>query len=348
LFFCHKQPATRFAGCLFYNHSVAVENIAYTKKLAKGTDMGGYIVYADVVLALNFFLDFFLLWAAGCFLRRETTLPRLLAASALGALYGAGLLLPSLAWLYRIPAVVAISLVLLLAAYSWKGYGAFFRLLAVFYLIAFAMAGAVLAGSRILAGQGIAIGMQETVRGASLLFGLVMAMILARRGVALIKRNWQKEDFRVSLEIWLAGRSCSLNALIDTGNDLREPLSALPVIVADYRAVKALFPERLRAAWQLYHDDAALLVQTMAESGDAEGWGRRLRLVPFASIGKKHGLLPGFRPDRLFITQNGQRQTADAYICIAGRGFSAGIDYQAVINPEVFAHGAEIKEAVGI
>ena len=309
--------------------------------------MGGYIVYADVLLALNFFLDFFLLWASGCFLRRQTPLLRLLAASVLGALYGTGLLLPALAWLYRIPAVVAVSLLLLLVAYRWQGYGAFFRLLAVFYFIAFAMAGAVLAGSRILAGRGVTVGMQETVRGASLLFGLVMAMILARRGVALIKRNWQKEDFRVGLEIWLAGRSCNLNALIDTGNELREPLSALPVIVVDYRAIKSLFPEHLHAAWQLYHDDAARLVQALAESGDKDGWERRLRLVPFASIGKKHGLLPGFRPDRLVITQNGQRQTANAYICLVGRGFSAGTDYQAVTNPEIFAHGVDIKEAVG-
>ncbi len=310
--------------------------------------MGAYTVYADVLLALNFFLDFFLLWAAGCFLRRRTPLWRLLAAAALGALYGAGLLLPGLTWLYRIPAVVAVSLILLLVAYPWQGYGAFFRLLAVFYLTAFAMAGAVLAGSRLLAGQGLSFGMRETVRWASLLFGLMMAAILARRGMALIKRNWQKDEFRVILEVWLAGRSCKLTALIDTGNDLREPLSGLPVIVAEYRFLQPLFPERLRLAWQLYQEDAARLVQFLAEEGGQDGWARRLRLVPFASIGKNHGLLPGFRPDRLIITENGRRYGVDAYICIVSRGFSAGTDYQAVINPEIFAGGNEIKEAAGI
>lgn len=297
--------------------------------------MAQYIIYADVLLALNFFLDFFLLWAAGRFLRRESSLLRLLAASALGALYGAGLLIPALIWLYRLPAVIAISLLLLLIAYRWQGYGALLRLAGVFYLTAFAMAGAALAGSRILDGRGVELGFDTTVTGASLLFGLAMAMILARRGMALLRRNWRKEDFHINIDITVAGRKCSLKALIDTGNDLREPLSGLPVIVADYRALIPLFPERLRTAWKLHAEDAAGLMQAMNEENDADGWARRLRLIPFTSIGRKHGLLPGFKPERLTVQREDGMHQAQAYICIAGRGFAVSGDYQAVVNPEV-------------
>ena len=49
--------------------------------------MNHYIVYADILLALNFFCDFFLLWTAGKILRRQISLLRILAASIVGAFY---------------------------------------------------------------------------------------------------------------------------------------------------------------------------------------------------------------------------------------------------------------------
>ena len=43
--------------------------------------MSGYIIYGDILLALNFFCDFFLLWAAGRVLRRKILLLRITAAA---------------------------------------------------------------------------------------------------------------------------------------------------------------------------------------------------------------------------------------------------------------------------
>ena len=305
--------------------------------------MSAYVVYIDVLLLLNFCFDFLLLAASGRFLRRRAALLRLLLASALGAVYGAAIVLPQLSFFYLPPAAVLFSLLLLRIAYPYRSAGAFLKLTGVFYLIAFAMAGAVLAGVTLLQNSGFVLGGQTTVRAGSLLAALPVAAIIARRGYAAFRRNWRKEDFHVQMEIWVAGRSCMLTALLDTGNDLHEPLSGRPVIVADGRAVRGLLPERIREIWQANGERPDLALQQLTAKEDIDGWVRRLRLIPFASIGKRNGMLLGFRPDAIFVQQNGQRLQAQAVIALTR--LASDQAYQAVANPEILtAEQIEIME----
>ncbi|MBQ6808018.1 MAG: sigma-E processing peptidase SpoIIGA [Firmicutes bacterium] len=306
--------------------------------------MGVYTVYADVLLALNFFLDFFLLWATGRFLRRDARVWRLLAASLLGAVYGAAMLIPWLAWLYTLPAAVLVSLILLLLAFGYGSRRSFLKLFAGFYLVAFAMAGSALAGAYFLEQRGFRFGLPQTMASGALLFGLAVAVILARRGVVLLRSKWNREDFHTMVEVWVAGRSCRFPALIDTGNDLREPISGLPVVVADYQSLFPLFPESLRNLYARCGEDAIELLKGMENSSQAGGWSQRLRLVPFSSVGRKYGMLPGFRADRVVITEAGQKHLVQAVICIGSKGFCGGQAYRAVLNPELLAAAEQIRE----
>lgn len=298
-----------------------------------------YIIYADVLLALNFFLDFFLLWAAGRFLRLTSPLWRQLLAAVLGAGYGVGIVLPELAVFYSLPVALLVSLLLLRVAYPYRGAWPFVRLTAVFYLIAFAMAGAALAGASLLSQRGISIGPQQSVRAGALLFGVVMAGILARRGAALVRRGWKKENFLLQVEVFAAGRSCLISALIDTGNDLVEPVSGKPVIVAQYKSLQGLLPQGLRLLWQRSAgEEPAQLMQ--AAAGLAGGWEKRLRLIPFASIGKNHGMLLGFQPDKIIIYGEHKLETREAIVGLYATELGKG-EYQAIINPSVLVYAEE-------
>lgn len=254
------------------------------------------------------------------------------------------MLLPSLAWLYTVPSAVLVSLLLLWVAFGYGGRRAFLKLLVGFYLVAFAMAGSALAGSYFLERQGYRIGLQQTVSSGALLFGLAVAVILARRGVAMLRSKWNREEFHTTVEVWVGGRNCRFPALIDTGNDLREPISGLPVVVADYHSLCPLFPESLRNLYAHCGDDAIELLKGMEKSSVGGGWSQRLRLVPFSSVGRKYGMLPGFRADRVVITEAGQKHLVQAVICIGSKGFCGGQAYRAVLNPELLAAAEQIRE----
>jgi stage II sporulation protein GA (sporulation sigma-E factor processing peptidase) len=129
-----------------------------------------YTVYADVLFFLNLFMDFFLLWATGRFLRLTANYPRLLLAAFIGALYGVGFIFPGLEVLYTMIIKVAFSFLLLRIAFAFQGWRPFLQSVGVFYLIAFAMAGAVLGGSSLLEGANVDIAGTQIVRGGSLIF----------------------------------------------------------------------------------------------------------------------------------------------------------------------------------
>lgn len=301
--------------------------------------MTGYVVYMDVLLLLNFCMDFVLLWAAGRFLRRQTPLWRLLLAALLGCGYASAMVLPLPEWLWSPPAAVMFSLLMLAAAYPLRDRRSFLRLAGVFYLIACAAGGAALAAAS-LWGEGPWPGSVTRVRWVCLLMAAPVVMIVSRRGYLALRRAWSKESFRANLRVQAAGRQVALTALIDTGNDLTEPLSGLPVVVADYRALVSLLPERLRQAWNEAPEQPDQVLQRLYGASDTDGWVRRLRLVPFSSIGRRNGLLLGFRADLVVLEQEGRRFSGPAVVALSRGGLSGG-DYQAVVNPVLLEQGKE-------
>ncbi|NLG25472.1 MAG: hypothetical protein GX558_08960 [Clostridiales bacterium] len=106
----------------------------------------------------------------------------------------------------------------------------------------------VLSGAMRLAGGtcfvGGMMGLARQALGGQSRWGLYAAAPLA--GIALLAaidaRNRKLDKWGVQL--WLRTRrgSARLSALIDTGNRLREPLSGLPVLIVEARAVAKLLP----------------------------------------------------------------------------------------------------------
>lgn len=303
--------------------------------------MGAYIVYIDVLLLLNFCLDFLLLWASGRFLRRRVSVLRLLAASAVGAVYGAGIVFRQVAVLYTLPAVVLASVLILLVAYPFISAGAFLKLVGLFYLVAFAMAGSVIAGATLLGQYGVSTHSGQLLQTWTLAAVVPVVIVVGRRGYRFLQQTFQKEDFYAELELWVQQRCCSLKVLIDTGNDLREPLSGLPVLVADLTALQPVLPVAICRLCRQRDTDAA---QMLAEaSGVVSSWRSRFRLIPFSSIGRKNGMLLGFRPDRVLLYYRGKTVETDAVVGIVPQGLGSAQTYRAVANPTLFMD-AEYRE----
>ena len=173
-------------------------------------------VSAEGYLAVNFLFDFFLLClpARGTwFFRPERLVPAALLG-ALSALAFETLALPGAA---AFAAVVPMCLI----AYPLADGRRFLAASARVLLYAFVLAGAMEAARRVGAGQA-----------AQMLAG--MAAVWA---VDALGRQLRPERDTVQLRVWSGGRWRRFAALVDTGNLLREPLSALPVLIADETAL---------------------------------------------------------------------------------------------------------------
>ena len=147
---------------------------------------------------------------------------------------------------------------------------------------------ALLCGGALLAGGASRLTM---IRGPA-------ACLCAGYGAALLAlmvaaRHPLRGDFQVFLEVCAAGRTVRFPALIDTGNRLREPLSGLPVLIAERPLLSDALPE---TGWREIRFSAVGGGGSMACFRPSGLWierGRRRRRAPEVWIALSPAPLPG-------------------------------------------------------
>lgn len=130
---------------------------------------------------------------------------------------------------------------------------------------------------------------------------LALIFILGELGWGVVHRKLWDRICLYPIQIKWDGNELNLNALLDTGNRLYDPLTKVPVVIVEFSRVKGMLPGEVVEFIEKMH------------SGELDKdwklpniWQERVRVLPFKSIGKEHGILIGFRPDSLKIWQKQQ------------------------------------------
>ena len=254
----------------------------------------GTPVYIDVILMVNLVMDFLLLWAAGKLAGLRVVYKRLLAASVLGAVYSAGCVFANLSLWYDFPVKVIISGLLVIIAFWPESGRQFLKAWGYFYGVSFAMAGSVIGLSYLFRGWNIG-----SVPDFSYLWlggGVVCALALGVYGDRMMRERVVPNLLKCPVGLRFGSVWCEGQGFIDTGNNLTDPLTNKPVVIAEYQLLSGCFPVDVRQAMEYCRRDENLF-EALAQTS----WANRLRLIPFTSIGKKHGLLVGVRSDEIKI-----------------------------------------------
>lgn len=209
--------------------------------------------------------------------RYRISLPRLMCAAAAGALCSGAVLVaapPLAVRVAAIPLVMIAMICICTGRVAPNGLpGAMAGMLAVSALMA---AGVRLAGTKYT----LAVSMASAVCA-----GFVMGS----------HKRWL-ECWEKDICIMRGMESVRFSALIDTGNRLREPVSGLPVLVAEEKLLRPLLPDGF---------DPAHALKTLP--GD-------FRLVAFGGVGG-NGMLGCFIPDRLTVGGSA-RPAPDMWIAV--------------------------------
>ena len=97
------------------------------------------------------------------------------------------------------------------------------------------------------------------------------------------------------LQIKLEDKIISADAIIDTGNFLRDPITKRPVIVIDKETLRGILPD----------DFLDNLLQIISGKDiDIGSYTSKIRLIPFTSLGKENGLLIGLKAEKAVISYN--------------------------------------------
>ena len=221
-----------------------------------------WVVYLDLVLILNFLVDFLLILAANRLSGFPTAFWRSVGGAGLGAVYGAACFLPGFSFLagnlWRITALALMGA----AAFGCSHSG--LRRTGVFVLLSMALGGLAAGANR------------NDLWALGLCAGLLW--LLCR----ISFRGHSAGQEYINVELTRGNTTLSVLALRDTGNLLRDPLTGEQVLVAG-----ADMAEKLLG---LNRDQLRHPAETLA-SGVVPG----LRLIPYHSVGNPGGMLLAFR-----------------------------------------------------
>lgn len=300
-------------------------------------------VYVDVMFLRELLVDGSILLTTA-WVRNIRARPfRVLGASAIGACYVVLMLFPPLSILFTLLVKVLISLLMMWVAFGYASLQHFLRNTAAFYTINFVAAGAII-GIYYLLMQGsgkmwrtitfINGGIQvELKMGLIYLLAAFSIGLYVYRTVLTQRRERelvQTHLAQVLIQIGDQQRTCI--GLIDTGNQLYDPLTRTPVMVVE----ASVWQDDLPASWLQSIREAQVdrLVAGIGE--DPFIWQDRLRLVPYRGINRGSQFMLALKPDSVRIEREGLVYVSQKVLVgLDGGKLATDNAYQAIIHPSL-------------
>lgn len=281
-------------------------------------------VYVDVLLAVNFFINYFLILSAGKIMRREVSRTRVCLASAFGALTALSIFLPQTGIILSGVFKLTVSAIMVLIAFKWQSARVFGRYFLVMCAVTFGFGGTMLAIWLMLAPRGMYFRNGVTYFDVPPEF-IVIVTILCYTVITLAGRicsSRERRSARYNVTVCGNGHAVALRLAGDTGNMLSEPFSGYPVIVAKRNSVRKILPDDFENFISSFH--------TKSNSAHPPN----CRVIPYSSVGGS-GILTAFLPDKIRLMQDDSSCEIDkCYIAVSDSLECE--EYDGIINPSVF------------
>lgn len=322
--------------------------------LAKQRFRGGAmpVVYLDVVWLINFVMDGVILYTTVWIARRPSRAYRIALAALVGSLYALLLFVPRLSLLTTWPGKAVASLCIIRVAIPVRSWLDLARMAVLFYFVAFVYAGAAVALQFVLPGITIARGLLvsgqhlaflTSLRSLSLLVAIPVGAATFRYSVTRVRRMRQAASSVVTVTAVVAGQAVTFRGLVDTGNQLRDPVSRKPVCLVEAATLAPLLPQVLSAAALAGED----VVQALGLVED-RAWVTRCSVIPYRGAGGSMQMTVAIRPDTVTFEQGGLRQSAltACLLAIHSTALTSDNRFQAILHTEVIAGDDELERPV--
>lgn len=293
-------------------------------------------VYADVILVENLIMNYLILWSTARLTRYNYSRTKLAIASVIGAVYALLSYFPQYSYLFSFLMKILFSILIVIIAYTPQYFHLLLKLLGIFYIVSFIFGGAAFGLFYFINGLSLTsngISFIEDFPLKILTASIILAYIAIKYSWDYVQHRIKRERLIIRVELFFDGRSLSLDALVDTGNSLKDPLTNAPVVITEYSMMKELLPEEIRRIFESCGEND---LNAIAEIMTVSKWASRFRLIPFKSLGRENGMLVGFKPDGLTIIDNGRKiQANSTIIAIYRKNLSKDGEYSALVHPEL-------------
>lgn len=299
------------------------------------------VVYIDVVWLVNFVMDAAILFTVTWIAKRPTRLSRVCLAALMGATYALLLFAPSLWFLTTWVGKAVVSLLIVSIAIPCKNWLELVRACLLFYFVAFVFAGATIALHYAVPGVSVASGTVvshkglafiTSIKSLALLIALPVSIGLIQVCVRRVRRLQLQSASYYQVHVRLADRSTTFTGMVDTGNQLRDPLTRRPVCMVDADVMAQILPESVAEAICQGKD----VVSALEHITDV-AWMKRMALVPYRGAGGVQHMTVAFRPDEVVLEREGTRLqvTGPCLFAVHTEPLSVEGRFQAILHTEL-------------
>lgn len=298
-------------------------------------------VYLDLIFIFNLLLDAALLQSTAWIRKLHYSKWRLWLGAFIGATYVVLMFVPALSFAFTFLLKCVFSLVMVYSAFGFHSLQYLLRNIAVFYFVNFTVAGGIFGLNYILQSKHEVLNGILFTQSGALTFhfqiGTIFVVVLGFVLIFFIKNVFSGYERKVDtsqviakVEVMIDEHMRSCYGLIDTGNQLYDPLSRLPVMVMEISEWESFIPVKWRDALAKAEMDDIF----KCLSDEDWEWRDRLRVVPYKGIQKGQQFMLAIKPDKVVIQQLDQRkETCKVLIGLNSGRLSSDGAYQAIIHP---------------
>lgn len=296
-------------------------------------------IYLDVIFVINFIMDYLLLTIVKKALKWDTSILRRLLGATVGSI-GVCVLTVISPLNYIIQFLISyfvLCVLMVLTTYKPKSIQIGIKSVIMLYLVTFLLGGII---NSLYYHSMLGYYMYELINGRlfnqlstkMVLLLAVLSIIVITVLVKPLSKIYRKDVSLFGTELILQDKSICLTGLLDTGNNLFDPVFGKPVIIIEYSSLKDLLSfEQERYLKSLITDDKKDLKINPKDSGNI-----CVFMIPYQSIGKKKGLLPAIKINKMVIKKNDEKVASENVLTAIWNGsLSRRNKYQLILHKDL-------------
>lgn len=260
------------------------------------------IVYLDILLLENFLINLFLLTITIQTIKKKISTLRLICSSIIGSIYVITVVIP---WLHILTSIffkIGIVLLMIFISLGYKDLVALVKGTIIFILYSMLLAG-VIFYITIQSNQEISSGsFIYNFSYKNIILALMFLYLILNRVVMYVKDRRLIMSYIYKMEVIINGKQTEIKTFLDTGNELREPVTNLPVVIVE----RQLFKELNLKEYNIYK-------------------------IPYSVVSGYGGNLIGIKPDNIRININGSMREEKAILAFSDNKLSKYDDYRGLL-----------------
>ncbi|MBN8199500.1 sigma-E processing peptidase SpoIIGA [Bacillus sp. NTK034] len=304
-------------------------------------------VYLDIIWALNFMFDSLLLYLTAIILKREIRLWRIFAGGLIGSIIILLVFTPFNEYSGHPVTKLLFSVAMVLAVFGFKRLRYFLKGLMTFYFATFLVGGSLigihyfvnfdfqLSSSVMLASVK---GFGDPISWLFVLLGFPLAWHFSKRNVEGIEMTKIQYDSLIKVRVVINETEYRFKGLIDSGNQLYDPISKMPVMFISIKDRLDEFPpEIIKMAGQ----PEDIIMGNDSIGGD---WEHKMRVIPCKVVGQEHQLIIGFKPDCIFLEKENEIiEVERGLVSFSMQQLSADDAFQCIVHPKMLTGTSTMK-----